>query len=586
MMNASTHNLPPRASLLLWLIRLRWVIGILAVGASLVPIAMPGLPWGDRWVLLFGVGVAILAHNALLVATVRQRAPESVVHGENASMILVGAGLDLIGLSILTAYSGGVSSPFLMFFSVHVVLAGAVFRPWIALAVAISAISMLLVILPIADAWPQSQSQFIALVGWGGALALVAIISAGLASSSRSVERGLLEAQRRADAVLDTAVEGIITIDRHGVIVSSNQAAARIFGYAHHELEGQNVSVLMSEPDHSQHDRYIENYLRTGNAKIIGIGREVEGRTRSGNVVPIDLSVSEVRLPSEVLFTALVRDLSEQKKAEAEIRDANIRLSEQQAGLAQQEKLAAVGQLAAGVAHEVSNPLAAIDSILQLADRRDIPLNAEQVASIRVQVGRMGEVLHQITSFAHPGDSAIGPVSLREIAEETLDLFRLDHRIRRVHVEQEYLDDGATTSASARVIQQVAVNLLSNALDALDNVDEPRLVVRTNATADECTLEVIDNGPGVPAENRAKIFDPFFTTKPPGKGTGLGLSISVRSVAEFRGRLTFRTTEGGGATFEIALPRTGSAKTAPSGQREHGKPSVPDSKNDQGGKPL
>ena len=128
----------------------------------------------------------------------------------------------------------------------------------------------------------------------------------------------LAESLEHYRAILDTAVDGIITIDERGLIQSFNRAAERMFGYGVDEVLGQNISLLMPAPDRDQHDRYIEAYRQSGQAKIIGIGREVEGRRRDGSVFPMDLSVGEVHLPGRRLFTGITRDISDRKAVEAE----------------------------------------------------------------------------------------------------------------------------------------------------------------------------------------------------------------------------------------------------------------------------
>ena len=230
------------------------------------------------------------------------------------------------------------------------------------------------------------------------------------------------------------------------------------------------------------------------------------------------------------------------------------RLRRQQQGMIQHEKMAAAGQMAAGVAHEIANPLASIDSLLQLAQRNPEKLRPEMLATLRQQVGRINQIVRQMTAFAHPGAGDWQTLSLNLIAQRALEVLRFDPRLRRVRIEHQLAPEMPDVRIMAQAMQQVVINLLINALDAMDNVEMPQLVIRTERADGWCFLSIIDNGHGIAPEHRPHLFEPFFTTKPVGKGTGLGLSISYSLVREHGGRILVDSNPGQGARFTVKLP--------------------------------
>ncbi len=246
------------------------------------------------------------------------------------------------------------------------------------------------------------------------------------------------------------------------------------------------------------------------------------------------------------------------------------RVRAQQAVLMQQDKLAAMGQLAAGVAHEIANPLASMDSVLQLIQRNPSTPRPEMVSAMREHIARIDRTVRQLTTFAHPGEGGMESVEVNVVVMSAMNLLSFDRRLRRVEVERD-LDPGAgSTWMNTHAMEQVLSNLLRNALDAMDDTPSPRLVVRTARQDGECLIEVLDNGSGIDENHAARVFEPFFTTKPVGRGTGLGLSISAKLVRDQGGHITVSSQPGKGARFTIHLPAgEGAARegrlTAPSG---------------------
>ncbi len=231
------------------------------------------------------------------------------------------------------------------------------------------------------------------------------------------------------------------------------------------------------------------------------------------------------------------------------------RLQEQQLAMVQHEKAAAMGRMAAGLAHEIANPLASMDSVLQLMQRSGQPLSGERIATLREQVDRIKRTLRQVTDFAHPTEYEWRSVGLNDLMESGLQMVRFDHRLRRIQLQIEQAPDNPSVHVQPHAVQQALTNILLNAIDALAEVPDPTLTVRAAMQGRRPIIEVIDNGPGIPEAHSRDIFDPFFTTKPVGKGTGLGLAISRTLLEDQGGDIQWQQTPGGGATFAVILPR-------------------------------
>ncbi|MCB9839040.1 MAG: hypothetical protein H6813_06850 [Phycisphaeraceae bacterium] len=245
------------------------------------------------------------------------------------------------------------------------------------------------------------------------------------------------------------------------------------------------------------------------------------------------------------------RTLHEQRGEMEQIADRQLA---QELQMLQLEKLVSIGQLAAGVAHEISNPLAGMDGLLQLMERSPEKVRPAAVAQLREQVARINETMRQMTALGRPDLGEPQPINCNDVVRETLHVLRYDHRLRSIELLTALSDDPGIVMAPPRAIQQALMNLLINAADAVTGRDEPRIEVRTERDDRSCRILIRDNGPGIDPGDSQRIFQPFVTTKPIGRGTGLGLPISRDLVQAQRGTLTFESEPGAGATFIIALP--------------------------------
>ena len=341
-------------------------------------------------------------------------------------------------------------------------------------------------------------------------------------------------------AIVVTANEGIVTIDARGTIETANAAAEELFGYRHQELVGKNVKLLMPEPYTSEHDGYLERYLRTGERRIIGIGREVVGRRKDGSTFPIDLSVGEGTIDDRPFFTAIMRDISERK--------------ELQTKLAQTERLAAVGELAAGVAHEINNPINTMINCAQLISDGDDPAENSRVVVEEGQ--RIADIVRDLLQFARDDRDQAQPTSVSEAVQRTQRLIGENWKRHGIKLEITVPSDLPNVQARPQQIQQVLLNLLLNAKEALVQADAPdrQVSLRAEARDGGVLCEVADNGPGVEPTVADRLFEPFVTTKRARGGSGLGLSISNSIIKNYSGTLRHAPNDSGGATFSFWLP--------------------------------
>jgi two-component system sensor kinase FixL len=274
-------------------------------------------------------------------------------------------------------------------------------------------------------------------------------------------------------AVMNGALDGIISIDETGTILSFNPAAARLFGYAPEEVIGQNVNILMPEPYHSEHDSYIGNYLHTRNAKIIGIGRTVEGRRKDGSVFPMDLGVTEVATDEGRVFVGVIHDLSERRRFETRMRELHA------------DRLGLIENMAVGLAHELKQPLAAINAYLSMARRAlkeqgFVSEKADQALdSAEGQVFRVSDIVDSLRQFISRGETVKTPQSLNEVVRsacEFTDAMAKEQGIKTsVH-----LDATPDRVIINKVqIQQVVVNLKRNAIEAMQACERRELTVST-----------------------------------------------------------------------------------------------------------
>ena len=367
-----------------------------------------------------------------------------------------------------------------------------------------------------------------------------------------------LRARLDLQAVLDAAVEAVILIDENGIIETFNRSAERLFGWTAAEVLGKNVSLLMEGADRAGHDGYLKRFLMTGEAKIIGIGREVPARRRDGSVFPAMLAVGEVQQSSPRRFVGFLHDITLRRQAEESARQSEARLNHF-------GRLSTMGEMAAGLAHEINQPLTAIATFSQAAtrmlarpegiEREDL---SEALDQITTQALRAGEVIKRLRAFVKNREVRHEMVDCSRLVEDSRLLLEADARSNNVRLRLQLADSLPPVTADPVQLQQVLINLVRNAIDAtVDTAGPHREVVLRASLDDEGMVEVavVDHGHGLSAEAAERLFHPFFTTK--SSGTGLGLVISSSIIRAHNGRLFYRSTPGGGCTFFFTLPPLG-----------------------------
>ena len=350
------------------------------------------------------------------------------------------------------------------------------------------------------------------------------------------LEGQLGASEARWRAIIDSAVDGIIVIDAHGRVEAFNPAAERLFGYAAQEVVGRNVDMLMPSPYREEHDSYLARYLATGRAKIIGVGREVQGRRKDGTVFPLHLSVGQITIEGQRKFTGILHDLSRRVQLEGRLRE--------------QAALARLGEMSAVIAHEVKNPLAGIRGAIQVFGSRlaHDDANSQIVQEIISRIDALDQMMKDLLLFARPPVPKHAPTDVVRLLATTARLLRQDPALSGVDVD---VDGSAPViEADPDMLRIVFQNLLINSAHAMHGTGTIRVAV--NASDATCQVTVSDSGPGIPPEIRDRIFTPFFTTK--SRGTGLGLPTAKRLIEAHDGQIAIDCPPAGGTTVVVRLP--------------------------------
>jgi two-component system, LuxR family, sensor kinase FixL len=424
-----------------------------------------------------------------------------------------------------------------------------------AFVISIAALCLVLIFVGLA-ASPDSSPVSVGYLNRGLSIGLLAVVTAVVLYKQRlnreleDTHTALDHSQHDLDAsnqlmaaVVESTVEGIITIGTHGIIQSANRAAREMFGYSAQELIGRNVSMLMPSPDRERHDSYLKHYLETGSAGIIGKGREVIGVRKNGELFPIHLSVSDVKGEPR-FFTGVLRELTKERQMQRK--------------LLEQEALATLGKMAAVVAHEVKNPLAGVSGVIQVLQSRTNEGTEEHeiMDEVLERIDALVRTIEDMLLFARPRALKLEKVRATELIQETAHMLQQDGRFEDVHFE--IPDRPVVLELDADYFRQALLNLFLNAGQAM----EGRGLIRADVSVEDglCRITVSDHGPGIPESIRNRMFEPFFTTK--GRGTGLGLSLVKSIVERHGGEVNIHCPETGGTLVSITIP--GAQAEAPS----------------------
>ena len=370
----------------------------------------------------------------------------------------------------------------------------------------------------------------------------------------RTAENNLEQAASILKSILTTVPAAMVVIDENGIITSFSATAEKMFGYDQDEIIGQNVKILMPAPYKTEHDDYLRRYIATGEKRIIGIGRTVDGCKKDGTTFPLQLEVGEAKIGDERYFTGFIVDLTDKKQAEAELQSL-------QADLAHASRLSAVGTLASSLAHEINQPLTAIANYLSaardmmegdLSENRDFLREALQ-ESVTESL-RAGTIVRKLREFVSRGEINRRVLSIAQVVEDATVLGMIGAQEKGVQFSIDIASDTNHVFVDRVQIQQVMVNLMRNAIEAMADSRERKLHIGVNSIDDDkVEIAVSDTGAGIDQEIGDRLFDPFASTK--GEGMGLGLSICRTIIEAHGGTIRAEPNPDGGTIFRMTLEK-------------------------------
>lgn len=387
----------------------------------------------------------------------------------------------------------------------------------------------------------------------------------------------LKDSEDKFQSIASAASDAIISISGNGAIHYWNAAAERIFGYSNAEMAGTDISIIVPEKYHGGHKKGLEKFRETGSGDILGKLVEVTAVRKDGIEIPVELAVSGFKFGGVWHAAAVVRDITERKKWAAALEESNTslqamveRLEKTREMLIRSEKLAALGALAAGVAHEIKNPLNIISTTVQIMQMEEglPPKEKEMHVRMMEQINRIVKIIDNLRDYARERKPEVKDIDIVELLRKTVSLVEYEMRAESINVDQRYCAASLSVKGDRDQLAQVFLNLITNARFSMGEKKKAESAERKEggkvwmgllgiSVEKEDGLAVVkfsDSGMGIPKNALRRIFDPFFTTKPEGRGTGLGLSISLGIIENHHGTIEAESEEGGGAAFTIRLP--------------------------------
>ena len=409
-----------------------------------------------------------------------------------------------------------------------------------------------------------------------GRAILFLMLGAAIAFAGGWLRRGVGAWRRHAErveereailrATLDAVPDAIVVIDEEGVVITFSHAAEVLFGWTSEDICGRSVETLMPPAEAQAHENYVQRYVQTGERRMMGSSRQVSGLRQDGSEFPMELRVGEVRIGKRRYFTGVVRDLST-------IREAERRSDELQAHLTQVWSLNSMGEMASVLAHELNQPLSAVANYLRAARTLIANLELDEddlvdaVSRAGDQAVRAGEIIRTMRDLATRGGTEQKAESLSAILAEIEFIIGLMVRDAGARVYYDLYQGDDIVLADRIQIQQLVVNLVRNAIDAVAKFPEREIKISTKPDADGKLLTTVeDSGPGVDTTVMGRVFQPLASTKP--TGMGLGLSICRAIVENHGGRIWVEPSPLGGAAFRFVLARTGANGDDASGRSD------------------
>ena len=359
----------------------------------------------------------------------------------------------------------------------------------------------------------------------------------------------LSDSEQQFRLIVEAAPNGMLLVDERGTIVMVNTSALRQFGYEREELLGKSVEMLIPGPSRSDHRQHRAGFTKAPEARSMGGGRELFGLRKDGNEFPVEIGLTPIQTATGTRGVASILDITERKRLEMRLRQA--------------ERLAELGTLASGMAHEIGTPMNVILGRAEYLLQRTTDEGMKKgLATIVAQIERITKVINQLLAFARRKPPERRAVDLGEIVEESLEMFQERIIHSRVTVEKALEADLPVVQADRDQLIQVLINLVVNSLYAMP--EGGRLRLSLDREGGHVRLGVSDTGHGMPEEIRSKVFEPFFTTKDFGKGTGLGLTVVKGIIEEHGGTIVVESAVDKGTTFwvRLSLDRADSVTTS------------------------
>lgn len=360
-----------------------------------------------------------------------------------------------------------------------------------------------------------------------------------------------LETESFLRAVVDASPNPVVSIDRDGRIISFSREASRVFGYSEKEVVGQNVSIIMPEPDRSHHDAYLVSYLKSGKPKIIGTPRVVRAQRKNGDEFPARLFINEFH-DGGLIFVGFIEDVTQEL-------EADLRLAEVQSELQQFGRLSTLGEYAGAIAHEVGQPLTGAASLVEatlLTLKSQHPLVYEELkdnlSEATTQIQRASEIIRRMRELIRHRTTQRLPHRIDDVIEEACLFAFMGIESENIQINKKYNSHGAKSLLDRIQIQQVIINIIRNAVDAMSETTDQKLTISTETKGDFVTISIADTGPGISDEIAARLFQPLVTSKP--QGLGMGLSLSKNIIDAHQGEISFASNNGKGTVFDIHLP--------------------------------